>query len=222
MSMLARYKRPGGFLQLLSLIETFGPQKKDKFLEMIELEDGSWAKALREKLLTVERLMSWPDEAVAEVFKNLQPKTIACTIKGLGETDAGRVLQFFSHAERRRLEDEMALNIKPEEISATFVKVVEHTRKMVSEGRIRVGKFDGALVIPENFEEHLANGLRAAPDAKKDAEEERRAKRAAEIKMTNDIPELQRRVLLLIREVETLKEENQALKARLAGVGKAS
>jgi len=42
MSSIQRYKKPGGFLQLLSLIETFGGQKREKFIEMVDAESHVW------------------------------------------------------------------------------------------------------------------------------------------------------------------------------------
>ena len=39
MSMIDRYKKKGGFLQLLNLLETTGGEKREKFLKMIAEEN---------------------------------------------------------------------------------------------------------------------------------------------------------------------------------------
>jgi flagellar motor switch protein FliG len=59
MSSISRYKKAGGFIQLVSLIETFGAPKREKFIEMIDAESPVWAKALRDKMLSIERIFSW-------------------------------------------------------------------------------------------------------------------------------------------------------------------
>ena len=66
MAMLDRYKKTGGFNQLLTLLETCGPQKKVKFLEIIRLEDPRWADALEAKMIDLKRFLKWNDSAIAE------------------------------------------------------------------------------------------------------------------------------------------------------------
>ena len=68
MSMLSRYKRAGGFVQLLSLIETSGPSKREKFLEIIRGESSSWGEAIERHSLSIDRIFSWPDEVITEIF----------------------------------------------------------------------------------------------------------------------------------------------------------
>ena len=156
MSSLQRYKKSGGFVQLLSLIETFGPQKREKFLEMIEQESPVWAKALREKMLTFERIFNWPDEVVVDVFKQLQPKTCAFVLHGLKDEQKNRVLPYFSASEKRRMDDVLTESKpKPDEVASTFVKVVELTRKMIQNKELHAEKHDEALIIPEDFEAKL-------------------------------------------------------------------
>jgi len=84
------------FLQLLSLIETFGGQKREKFIEMVDAESHVWAQALRDKMLSIERYFSWPDQTVIEVIKGLPTKNMAVAIKGLKEEQRARMLVFFT------------------------------------------------------------------------------------------------------------------------------
>lgn len=159
MSMLARYKKPGGFLQLLSLIESFGPQKREKFMEMIKAEDPVWEQALHSKILTMDRLFKWPEQALTEIFRMLPTKNLACVIKGTSKENAEKIFKFMSHGEKRKLDDELGtLAAKPDDIFASFVRTIEVTRKMIKDGEIRLDKVDPDLMIRENFEEHLAHG----------------------------------------------------------------
>jgi flagellar motor switch protein FliG len=56
MDLLRRYHKPGGFLQLVQLIETCGPQKQQQLLTSIEKESLEWANEVRAKILTINRI----------------------------------------------------------------------------------------------------------------------------------------------------------------------
>ncbi len=245
MSSLLRYKKSGGFIQLLSLIETFGPQKKDKFLEMIEQESPTWERALREKMLTFERIFSWPEEVIVDVFKQLQPKTLAFALQGIKPEQREKILTYFSHSERRRLDDILTESKpKPEEIASTLVKVVEQTRKMLKERTLHAEKFDSALSIPEDYEAKLEERaahdtfatMSAAPAAPAASAVKPQVKAAAAathkpevnvdgtpvdaVRAGIDVIQLQKKVQELVRENKTLKDENHALRGKLETIKK--
>lgn len=143
-------------MQLLSLIETFGPQKKEKFLEMIQEESPVWARSLREKMITFERIFGWPEQVIVEIFKQLQPKTLAFALHGIKPEQKEKILAYFSHAEKRRLDDLITESKpKPDEIASTLVKVVETTRQMLKDRALHPDKFDVALIVPEDYEVKL-------------------------------------------------------------------
>lgn len=220
MSSLSRYKKSGGFFQLLSLIETFGPQKREKFLEMIEAESPVWAKALREKMLTLERLFQWPEDTVVTVFKHLPPKSLAYALQGLKEEQRQVVQKYLSVAEQRRLADVLSESQpKAEEIAATLVKVVEIARKMLHEREINPEKFDAKLLIPEDFEARLEDGggftepggsgvSAAAASASVNAV-------LAQEPSTLETAQLQRTLSLAVKENKALKEEVRLLRDKL-------
>lgn len=225
MSMLARYKKPGGFLQLLSLIESFGAQKREKFMEMINAEDPVWAQALQTKMLSIDRLFKWPEQTITEIFRVLPTKNLACVMKGISKENADKILKYLSHAEKRKLEDEMgALDPKPDDVFASFVRVIEVTRKMIKERDIHLEKIDPDMMVPENFEEQLAGKAassggsvaHAAPSA------------AAEVVFDNQQIALKKKaeageldakasaeILTLHRTIQAVSKENAALKEEL-------
>jgi len=231
MSMLARYKKPGGFLQLLSLIESFGGQKREKFMEMINAEDPTWAQALQSKMLSIERLFKWPEQTITEIFRVLPAKNLACAMKGISKENAEKVLKYLSHAEKRKLEDEMgALEAKPEDIFAAFVRVIEVTRKMIKERDIHLEKIDPDLMIPENFEEQLAgkaaltsssSHAHVAPAAEVVLDNQQLAlKKKAEAgeldaKASAEIVNLHRTLQVVSKENAALKEEVKRLHDKL-------
>ncbi|MBX3021974.1 MAG: hypothetical protein KF799_09885 [Bdellovibrionales bacterium] len=227
MSSLSRYKKSGGFYQLLSLIETFGPQKKEKFMEMIEAESAAWAQALRDKMLTLERIFTWPDEVIIEIFKEMQPKSLAFALEGLKEEQKARITKFLSHAEQRRLTDVLTESKpKPEEISSTLVKVVETARRMIHERQLHVEKFDQKLLIPEDLEARLeeqgsgsSSGHSSA--AVNDAVAAVAAATADPGKApTLEVAQLQRTLALMLKENKALKEEVRGLRDKLDQIKK--
>ena len=59
MGMLDRYKKKGGFIQLLNLIETTASPKAEKFLKMIGEESPAWEAEIKKKVLSIDRLATW-------------------------------------------------------------------------------------------------------------------------------------------------------------------
>ena len=101
MSMLSRYRKSGGFVQILQLIETCGKKKQDNFLRMIEEEDPKWAEALQEKMLTMDKILDWDDNTVAEIFSRVQEMTLATAAHGFTPEQYEKVTKMFSHSQKR-------------------------------------------------------------------------------------------------------------------------
>jgi hypothetical protein len=155
--MILRYQKSGGFVQLLQLIETCGKQKQDNFLGMIEKEDMRWAQALREKMLTIEKIFSWSDQVLAEIAVRLQQLTLATAMHGLKPEDGERLMQTFSHSQRRNVEDlKKSKSPTPAEISSAYLKILQEVRTMIIQGYLRPEKFAPEMQIPPEFEDKLS------------------------------------------------------------------
>lgn len=232
MGMLDRYKKAGGFVQLLKLLETFGPQKQEKFLKMIEEENSIWAEAVKGKMLSVDRIFSWNEEALAEVVHRLPPKNMAVILHGLSEDRSAKVLKFMSHGERRRLEDEKG-QVSPSdaEISTSLVKMIECVRGMIQAGEIRLEKVDESLIIDPEIEDSLAQAsvsLKSPPSAQSHSEAApsgggsviKVTSPADKGKVGEDELQLRRQVLHLDKENSRLRQENKVLKEKLEQIKK--
>lgn len=154
--MLDRYRKPGGFYQLVSLVETCAPAKKEKFLELIKAEDEAWAEAVKEKMLDIDRIFSWDDETLAEIFGTLQDLTIAVVLHDANEDLKKRIFSYMTQARKRKIEDLMASqNPTPNELATMQMKIIETVRKMAHDGFIRFEKVDPQLHFDEKIEEEL-------------------------------------------------------------------
>jgi len=162
MAMLDRYRKPGGFLQLLNLIETSGLQKQQKFLDIVREEDPRWAEVIAEKLLSMQKICAWNNEALMEVVANLQILSLAIMMHGLEEQSRDKFTTAMSNSQRRSvMEQYNASQPTPAEISTTFARVITDVRKMITEGRLRMEKVDPSLVVEEGIEDALRKPTKA-------------------------------------------------------------
>jgi len=230
MSMISRYKRPGGFIQILSLIESSSPSKRDKFLEIIRSESLPWAEAIEQRMISLDKIFSWPDEVVVEIFKGLPLRNMACALQGFSEEQRTRIFNYMSHSEKRKVEDEMgAMKSNPEEFNGTLLKVLEITRKMITDGRIRLDKIDPDLVIPEDFEENLGKNSTPAAFSQKSSESHIEAEKVQEAVHnaqksgaggSAELLQLQRVAQALTTENRSLRDEVKVLKSKLEQIRK--
>jgi hypothetical protein len=156
--MLDRYRKPGGFVQLLALIETCHQPKQEKLLEIIAQEDRRWSETVRSKMLSIDRIYSWDDQALAEIFGTLQDLTVAVALHAATPELKSRVTGFFTHGRIRKIEDLLGTKgPTAAEIAATHMKIVESVRKMESDGFIRFEKIDPSLVISDDIDDDLSH-----------------------------------------------------------------
>lgn len=228
MAMLNRYKKSGGFVQLLKLIETFGPQKQEKFMAMIREEDPTWADAIMGKLLSIDRIFSWEANKISEVLARLPEKNFAVAVHGLSEDKKQKVFSQLGHSDLRRLENNL-LETKPTEgeISASMEKIIESAREMISAGQLRVEHFDKDLLIEEDIEEKLSSGTHyfkgeqketgPIPSAKQEAKPSGAAHQAT---VSADVETLRQKVIQLQNENKNLKHECKVMKEKLEQIKK--
>lgn len=241
MGHLDRYKKSGGFLQLLLLIESFAPQKQEKFLSLIESENVAWSQTLKEKLLTFERIIGWPPATVAEILPHLQPNIVGMMMHGLAEADRERVLSVLPAGEKRRILQEFEIQKPtPNEIAATKMKLIEKVRKLISEGGLRIEAIDASAIVDENTEKKVLNSFNGAGagghpfvvntppgmdsetahDDPPLAMPEISVSSASDPKLAQELKSMQALVVSLQKENRTLKGEVKVLKDKLETIRK--
>jgi hypothetical protein len=159
MSMIDRYKKKGGFVQLLNLIETTGKDKQDKFMKLIADENPAWEAEVRKKMLSLDKIVSWNENYLAEIFPRIPTVQMAMILGGLPPDKAEVFKKVLIFKERKACEDILAeKKPTPAESSTSVNKLFAEIRKMVQEGALKFEKFDESMVIPENIEEQLNTG----------------------------------------------------------------
>lgn len=158
MAMLDRYKKKNGFLQLLTLIETSNKAKQDQFLNLIAQENQTWEKTIRAKMLTLDKILSWPPATLSEIFSRVQPLTLATALNGMPPDKVTTILSCLSMSDQRKLQLEISeRNPTPAEKATCVMKIITEVRGFCTGGILKLEKFDPDFAIPEGIEEKLAN-----------------------------------------------------------------
>lgn len=244
MGMLDRYKKKGGFIQLLNLLETSSKAKQEQFLTLISQESTTWESELKKRLLSVDKIVEWPREPLSEIISRIQPLTLAVALRHFDQAKKEEITNVLSQSDKRKilnLVDET--NPNPAEISTCLHKIVIETRGLIQQGIIKLEKFNPDLAVPENIEELInqkSSGLSTDLDFKEPTKSETssddsdgevkldfsgasRNKEVGSDKMDslkdeNDF--LKRKVNQLTQEVSTMRSENSILRNKLEQIKK--
>ncbi len=106
-SILSRYRKPGGFRQLLLLIETSVPAKQETLLKAVEKEDPSWAQLLRDKKITAEMVLSWDVEHLSTITIHMNQRHLATLCKKMDPQIFDQLKQMMDIKKYRELEEIM-------------------------------------------------------------------------------------------------------------------
>ena len=159
MSMLSRFRKPGGFLQLLSLMESCDQQKKQNLLQLVGAEDPGWAHLVKSKSLSFERILSWPVDVLMEITPYL-PDRILVTAYQMADALSKKN---FSDCHQRWLKSlpnikakeiynlSQSAPINPIEHHAAAVKIIQTVRELEAKGQIRFSHFDPTLEIDKRI-----------------------------------------------------------------------
>lgn len=234
MGMLDRYKKKGGFNQLLQLLETSPSAKREQFLSLISSESPVWEEALRKRILTINRVYGWEGQYLVEIFSRVQPLTLANALYGTPGADVDKLLGCLPPISKRKITDLMAeSNPTPAEKATCIGRMLSEVRGFIAQGIIRLEKVDPDLSVPENIEEVLAVTPFSASVAEEAPPQEEskplsfgafddppKAAAGGAVNNQGEVDFLKRKVNQLTSEVHALKHENGILKDKLAQIKK--
>ncbi len=218
MAMVDRYRKAGGFVQLIQVIETCNLKKREQFMKIISEENPDWADALTQKSITFEKIVSWKIEVILDVIAAVNMLSFTAALKGLKEDLLEEFLQKLSNQDKKKFE--VALkesNPTPVEISASIVKIISETRNMLIQGALKADRVDPTLVIPEDFELSLDRNnskINQGYDSNSSS-----AITGLE-NLNSDFDKIQKKIMSLTKEIQVLKQENQVMKDKLDKIKK--
>lgn len=152
-ALLQRFRKPGGFTQLLALIETCDPLKQKSLLHLVGNEDPGWAYLVKLKMITVERVLSWPVETLMEITTHLPDRVLAAAWNIAIPFPQGSYLQekwmkslpAMKAREIKSIVDSTAFT--PSELQAAAIRIVQTVRELEEKDLLRFSQFDPALEI---------------------------------------------------------------------------
>ena len=148
MSMLSRYRKPGGFQQLLLLLESCTAPKRAQLMKLIESEDAAWAKLISTKIVTLDKFFSWDATHVAEVTTQLVPRTLAILLHGLPSECLEKAVTSMPPIKRREIESLFSeQSPSPGEVEAARIKLLSKVRELEDSGRLNLAQIDPAVSI---------------------------------------------------------------------------
>ena len=141
MSMLARFKKPGGFEQLRTLLETSAAKKRETLFKAIEGEDKEMAALLRASLLSYDKVITWDPTILGEVTARLGDKIIAILAWGKSEDIFNKLTHTHKEMKKRDIKNIMeGLKVTPVEFEVAEIKLIEKVREAEKEGVVRLDK----------------------------------------------------------------------------------
>ena len=154
MSSLARYKKPGGFKSLLMLIESSNQKKKDQLLGIVEQEDPRWAKEIRDRMLTIDKVLAWDGETIEKVVGTLPANSWVTALfhleEGPRKEQIENITKFMGSTRQREVLDSAGeLTPSPGEVEAAQLLIIKKVRDMQAAGEFRPEQYDPLLTLSE-------------------------------------------------------------------------
>lgn len=226
MGMVDRYKKAGGFVQLVQVIETCAPKKREQFMKIISEENPEWADALNQKCISFEKIINWKPEIILEVMATVNMLSFSAALKALSAEQLEGLFQKLSPQDRKKLETSMQENNHdPNQISASVMKVISETRSMLISGALKYDKVDPDLYIPDGFESKLGKNEQTRQTGES-LSFDGPSLNFNVVNVANggvppaEVEKLQKKLILLSREIQNLRTENQVMKEKLEKIKK--
>jgi FliG C-terminal domain len=160
MAMVDRYRKSGGFNELLKVLETCNAKKREQIMGIIHSETPEWALAIEQKSISFSMIISWEPSVLLDIISFIPTLQLAIAFKSLPPNEYEQLLQKLSPQERRKIEivvNEIKPN--PADLVSGVFKVVGEVRDLIAKGVVKVERFDPNLHIPNNFEASLVKSV---------------------------------------------------------------
>lgn len=242
MGMLDRYKKKGGFVQILNLVETSSSQKQEQFLALIKAENPAWDEAIRQRMLSLQKIFSWDHDILIEIYSRTHTLTVAAAIFDFTPEHLEQVLSCLQPLQKRKITDKMSeIKPTPGERLSSQMKLISEVRGMIQQGLIKIDKMDPLLIIPENIDDllsqkpsvknhHTENSTKDALDKIKNLEKslhveqgytaETSAHNVSSLEIKKELLQYQKLIEELQSEIQYLRTENDSLNERLSQIRK--
>lgn len=150
--MLNRFRKPGGFLQLVQLIETTEIAKQKNLLHLVGKEDPGWAHLLRLKTLSIDRIFSWPPDILYKILPEMPLPLLTVIYMTAQDERRAKILASIPHPLVRKIQDLCEQIGSPEaQLFSANIKLLQLVRELHNNGTIDFNRFDPALHIEDSL-----------------------------------------------------------------------
>ena len=226
MGLLDRYRKKGGFIALVALLESSPPVKQEKFLTLIREESPSWETELRKKMLSLERIAKWPATTLMELFTRIPILPVATAIFPWPQKEREVFLTALGPRERRQIEHIFTERNTPApaEVLTSQILVITDIRGLLNAGTVKLEQFAPELAIPANIEDQLLLGGFSTAGAEDNdnpaVSTGELAQNASSTVNVDELEVLRRKIARLNEELEHSRHENHVLKGKLEQIRK--
>lgn len=148
MSNISRYRRPGGLMQLIYLLETSDRVKKEELLHVVAQEDPGWAYFIRMKALSIERIMTWPGWVWEMVFNRMPLPMVAIAVTMAPPEERPKLLSAVDPQLKKHLQPLLEGKAYSQEHRWNVgVKIIQVVRELQSQGQLKISTFDPGLEV---------------------------------------------------------------------------
>lgn len=148
MSMLSRFRKIGGFSQLLLLLETTEGERQKQLLRTVASEDPGWAYMVRGKLLTVDRLLNWPVDVLLEITPLVSDPVATLIWIQIQPYQQDKWLKSLSPKRLNIIKDlASAKEWTAAEKQAAATKLIQTVRQLIVEDKIPLQSIDPGLIL---------------------------------------------------------------------------
>lgn len=142
MSMLARYKKGGGIIELVKLVEDSPEPKRTQLLDMIRREDPDFAVRVEARLFGYENLKTLEENLLAEIISSSAAKFVAMAMVNEPDANFIKLVEkcIGKNFQEYKAEKELFVSTPPSpgQIDAARKKLVAEARKLESDGKIKL------------------------------------------------------------------------------------
>jgi hypothetical protein len=154
MSMLARYKKGTGIVELVKLIEDSAEPKRSQLLQMVRSEDPEFAAKVEARLFSFEKIKSLSESVLAEIVAATPPKFVALAIWGEPADFISLCEKCLGKNYNEYKQEKEALGANPPgvgQIEAARRKLIGEARKLEASGQIKLpfSEPDGGAKAPQ-------------------------------------------------------------------------
>lgn len=134
------FNQTGGVTPAATLLKTLGKDSSNILLAAIENRNPELGQTLRKEMFRFEDIARFDTADLQKILREVDPKTLATALKPASDAVKSKILAGLSKRAAESLEEEIGFlgKVKPKEIDACQMAVIDLVRRLESDGAIEM------------------------------------------------------------------------------------